>query len=264
MYDNSTPFPIKEECIHAPGSAAAPTPASPPAAHQPKPYFLSRLAHQDVILFGTRHDRPSTTRFFMDFLPILAGLGITHVGLEIASDQQTSLDNFARSGRGLHDIDVFHVIDSPEYRCLLDVIRLCELKPVAMDLPPALWNTEYTRDGWMAKRLCSVFQHAPRAKAAVLVGNLHTIKNVRWIDPLKRDMFLPGHLSEFEPGLEVLSILADYEDPGQCCHMRETLSKTEKPVLIETRGLDLRLKVLNLLAARPMMADEVTDAVMMF
>ncbi len=235
-----------------------------PAAVEPRPFFLSKLQSYDVILLGTKHDQPATTHFLMDILPILAGFGVTHVGLEITSDQQKRIDKFAATGAGRDDIEVFHVIDSPEYRCFLDVIRLCELKPVALDLPHHMWNTPFTRDEWMANNISSVMQRVPRAKILVVVGNLHTLKRVDWIDPAKQDRFLPEYLSACEPELDTLSVLADYEDVPSSCTIRKTYMAKEKPLVLEASGLNFKPKVLNILAAKPMQIHELTDAIMMY
>lgn len=235
-----------------------------PAAIEPRPFFLSKLQSHDVILMGTKHDQAATTRFLMDILPILAEFGVTHVGLEITSDQQKKIDRFTATGTGRDDIEVFHVIDSPEYRCFLDIIRLCELKPLALDLPHHMWNTPFTRDEWMANKISSVMQCVPRAKILVVVGNLHTLKRVDWIDPAKQDRFLPEYLSVCEPELETLSVLADYEDVPSSCTIRKTYKGKEKPLVLEASGLSFKPKVLNILAARPMQIHELTDAVMMY
>jgi hypothetical protein len=235
------------------------------AALEHKSFFLRQIAGNDVILLGTKHNQPCTTFFLMDLLPILAGFGVTHIGLEIATDQQTKIDKFIHRGSGLDEIDIFHVIDRPEYRCFLDVVRLTEIKPVALDLPRSMWKTPYTRDQWMAKTISSIFQSSPGAKILVVVGNLHTLKRIDWIDPAKNDAFIPGHLSAYEPDLDILSILADYEDAsGPSCRIRGSFQKSERPLLFEARGLDLRPKILDVLASKPMKVDEVTDAVLMY
>ena len=234
-------------------------------AMDPKSFFTEKLGSHDVILLGAKHNQPSTCFFLMEILPVLAGLGLTHVGLEIASDQQLKLDSFSCSGSGLNDIDIFHFIDRPEYRCFIDAVRLCGLKPVAMDLPGSMWDTAYTRDEWMAKNISGVFQRDSQAKMIVIVGNLHTLKRIEWVDSKKTDVFLPAYLPQYEPELKSLSVLSDYDDcPGRCCKVRKKYESAEKPIVLDAAGLEFRPGVLDIIAAKPLKVEQMTDAVMMY
>ncbi|MGA2224776.1 MAG: hypothetical protein ABSH41_10075 [Syntrophobacteraceae bacterium] len=240
-------------------------PAASQKAVDPKSFFRSSISSHDVILLGAKHNQPSTSLFLIDILPVLAGFGVTHVGLEITSDQQPKIDNFLHTGSGLDEIEIFHAIDRPEYRRFLDSVRLCELKPVALDLPGSMWNTSYTRDEWMARTISGVFQQESRVKMLVIAGNLHTLKRVDWINPTKTDVFLPGYLSKYEPELKSLSVLSDYDDsPSQCCKVRKKYESFEKPLVLNAMGLDLRPGVLDIIAAKPLKVDQIADAVMIY
>jgi len=235
------------------------------AAVDPKSFFMSETDSHNVILLGTKHNQPSISLFLTAILPTLAASGVTHVGLEITSDQQPKIDNFTRTGSGLDEIDIFHAIDRPEYRCFLDTVRLCELKPVALDLPRSMWKSAFTRDEWMARNIGSLFQRESGAKMVVVVGNLHTLKRVDWLDATKIDVFLPGYLSRYEPDLKTLSVLSDCSDTASgSCQVRIKYRAAEKPVVLDARGLDLRPCVLDIIAAKPMKAEDITDAVMLY
>ncbi len=259
---NSSPVPSLET-LAAPGCGCR-EPAVQRAV-DPKSFFMEKMNSHDVVLLGAKHNQPSTSFFLIDILPVLAGFGVTHVGLEIASDQQPKLDSFACSGVGLDDIDIFHFIDRPEYRCFIDAVRLCELKPVAMDIPRSMWNEGYTRDEWMARNISCVFQRDSQAKMVVVVGNLHTLKRVDWIDSKKTEVFLPSYIPKYEPEIKSLSVLSDYNDcPGRCCKIRKQYESAEKPVVLDAAGLEFRPGVMDIIAAKPLDIDQMTDAVMMY
>lgn len=235
------------------------------AAVDPKSFFRKKLPDNNVILLGTRHNQPATCHFLMDVMPMLAECGLTHVGLEIASDQQPRLDKFARSGSGLEDVEIFDVIDRPEYRCFLDSVRQAGIRPVALDLPSSLWGAGYSRDEWMAGNIKRVFDRERDPRMVVLVGNLHTLKRVDWVDSKKKNVFLPEYLSKYEPEVKSLSVLSDYNDcPDERCQVRREFESEEKPFVLDAAGLELRPKVLDIIAAKPLDVDQITDAVMIY
>ncbi len=49
--------------------------------------------------------------------------GVSHIGLEIASDQQGKIDQFIKTGKGLSDIKIHSQIDYLEYRNLFNVFK---------------------------------------------------------------------------------------------------------------------------------------------
>ncbi len=239
--------------------------APPVVTYEPRSFVINKAGTHQVTLHGTKHNQPCSLDFIISILPMLADSGITHVGLEIASDQQRAIDRFMREGTGLEDIEVFHVIDCPEYRYLLKAIRACGLSAVALDLPRSAWDTPYTRDQWMANEIGQVLRRDPRAKVFVIVGNLHTLKNIDWLDPSKTDAFIPGHLSRWRPDLGVFSMVAehiDVEGSGNVCDFYRKL--VTRPIVVETAGLDLELRVLRLLAAKPMDPCRLVDAIVVY
>ena len=157
-----------------------------PIHHNPQSYILTKLQTNDIVFLGTRHKQPPILEFISDIITELHNSGVTHIGLEIASNQQGKIDQFMKTGAGLNDIQIYPQIDCPEYRHLLNVIR--ELDPkkrliqIALDLPISKRNENISRDEWMAKSIAGVFESNSNAKMLVVVGNNHVLKKLDWQD----------------------------------------------------------------------------------
>ena len=74
---------------------------------EPISFVLDKTAQHDVVLLGTTHQRPEILNFISNLIPHLSESGVTHIGLEIASDQQLRLDRFMQTGMGLSSIRIF-------------------------------------------------------------------------------------------------------------------------------------------------------------
>ncbi len=147
----------------------------------PAEYIHSKLQQNEIVFLGSAHKKPEIIAFISDLIPTLSSIGVTHVGLEIRSDQQEKIDTFMRTGDGLGDIK-FHIpIDSPEYRQLFTVFRKSGGPiPVAIDLPSSMVKGTVSRDEWMARSLLIVLNRNPSAKILVIVGSLYTLKKLEW------------------------------------------------------------------------------------
>jgi hypothetical protein len=63
-----------------------------PLDHVPaQAYMRHQLSRNDLVLFGTTHKQPPILCLITDLLPELTLLGVTHLALEISSDQQARL-----------------------------------------------------------------------------------------------------------------------------------------------------------------------------
>jgi len=58
-----------------------------PIHHNPQSYILTKFQSQDIVFLGTRHKQPPILQFISDLIPKLHHTGVTHIGLEIASDK---------------------------------------------------------------------------------------------------------------------------------------------------------------------------------
>ena len=232
--------------------------------HEPITFVLDKTVQHDVLFLGTTHQQPRILGFISKLLPRLHESGITHIGLEISSDQQENLDRFITTGAGLSDIRIFEGIDCPEYRHVVDLIRKNRLFPVALDLPKSKWRGKYTRDRWMAERVAETFQNNENAKMFVVVGNLHTLKKVDWIVPTIKDQFIRYHLDRINPNLSLYSIAESINESAENCDFQKWFGRDSGPVGIETRVFDLKLGLTRTIAAKPMSAHEAVDAVIVF
>ena len=89
----------------------------------PAEYIHGKLQQNDILFLGTTHKKPEILRFIAELIPSLKGRGVSHIGLEIPSDQQEKIDVFMKTGEGLDDVKLHTQIDSPEYRNLFQVFR---------------------------------------------------------------------------------------------------------------------------------------------
>lgn len=185
-------------CLAA-ATAAVPPPSGPAA------FVLRRAARHDVLLLGTRHRQPAILAFVADLLPGLRAAGVTHIGLEIGSDQQRRLDACLATGRGWSKLALHPQIDCAAYRRLLAAVGRNGLAALALDRPAAAAGPG-SRDRYMAARLADLFHRRPAARVAVVVGNLHTLKRFPWLSPAVTDTGIRPTLVALRPDLAVCSI----------------------------------------------------------
>ena len=93
------------------------------ASENPIDFIIAKTKIHDVIFLGTMHRQASILDFIAELLPNLPVAGITHIGIEIAIDQQESIDRFIETGQGCNDIEIDPIIDCPGYRRNLGIIR---------------------------------------------------------------------------------------------------------------------------------------------
>lgn len=142
--------------------------------HNPQSYVLTKFQSHDIVFLGTHHKQPTILEFISQLITVLHNSGVTHIGLAIATDQQTKIDQFLITGNGLNAIQIHPQIDCPEYRNLLNVVRDLDRNnrptPVALDLPKSKYGGKINRDEWMAESIAGVFQTNSNAKMLVLPG----------------------------------------------------------------------------------------------
>jgi hypothetical protein len=79
----------------------------------PTDYLHAKLQQSDIVFLGTKHKTPEILEFIAGLIPSLKSLGVTHLGLEIPSDQQEKIDSFMGTGNGLDDIRGGKGVKSP-------------------------------------------------------------------------------------------------------------------------------------------------------
>lgn len=148
--------------------------------HSPTEYIQSKLQKNDIVFLGTTHRNPQLLRIIAEIIPKLKKVGVTHIGVEVPSDEQGKIDYFMKTGDGLDNVRFHLQVDHPDYRYLFKVFRMTGLKPIAIDLPYRKYGGEISRDEWMARSMLKVLNKEPAAKILVIVGGLHTLKKLKW------------------------------------------------------------------------------------
>jgi hypothetical protein len=144
--------------------------------------------HNHLIMLGSRHKRQPILELISGLVPNLRDAGVTHLGLEICSDQQAKIDNFLRTGDGLSGIDIHSQIDCPEYRNLFARLRKIpdSMRPVvkALDLPKSMYGDGVSRDEYMARPIAQIVRPEPESKMLAILGNNHILKKPNWQERL--------------------------------------------------------------------------------
>lgn len=69
-------------------------------------YILNKFQSDNLVPLGTRHKRQPILELISSLIPNLRDAGVTHLGLEICSDQQAKIDNFIQTGDCLSGIEI--------------------------------------------------------------------------------------------------------------------------------------------------------------
>ncbi len=207
-------------------------------------YILSRLAGHDVVFAGTVHQQPEILKLMADLLPHLSENGVTHLALEIASDQQVKIDHFMRTGRGVDRIHLHKAIDCANYRHLFHVLRTIDAdhrpRVVAIDLPIDRYAGDMTRNKYMALRLSSILQIQPNAKILSMLGGSHVLRKLKWQNRrFKGRSAIRTYLEKWRPGLRMFSVLHIVDQEAAECDFSRRLTPLNGTLALD---LDERFK----------------------
>ena len=235
----------------------------------PQPYILQKLKQNDIVFLGTRHKQAPLLKFIQDLIPKLNDANVTDIGLEIASDQQAQIDHYMDTGEGLKHIEIHSLIDCPEYRNILKVLRdtIFKKRPitVALDLPTSKYENPISRDEWMAKTISKVFKTNPNAKMLVVVGNNHILKKLDWQDHvLNKHSSIREYLMDFNPNLKMHSIgsvivSSVYEDD-----FRKRFSGLEGAVALDDQFGGWKSGIIQSVAIKPSEVRELLDGLIVY
>lgn len=142
--------------------------------------ILEGIKPHSITIIGETHKRPESFQFFQSIVnSYLQNNKCLTVALEIASNQQSAIDQVIQGNAKVSDIEVAPPIDHPDFRILIE--NLAEIqkrnncfKLIAVDADIKL---KTDRDEWMAKELT---KQIGQTQILVLLGNLHTLKKVDW------------------------------------------------------------------------------------
>jgi hypothetical protein len=239
--------------------------------HDPHSYVHHKLKIHDIVFLGTRHKQQPILGFISDLIPKLKESGVTHIGLETASDQQNIINKFINTGSGLSVIQIQQQIDCSEYRNLFTVLRALEATirptPIAIDLPKSNYNESISRDGWMAKCIAKIFQKNPNAKMLVIVGNNHVLKKLDWQDHVPNPhRSIREYLSEKRSNLRIFSIGQIIGNSIYECDFRKKFSGIDGAVALDLdeRFTGWKMGIIQLLAIKPVEVWELLDGVIVY
>lgn len=72
--------------------------------YPPHQYVLDKLKTHDIVFLGTTHKQKKILTFIAGLLPDLHSVGVTYIALEIATDQQQSIDEYINKGHNLKSV----------------------------------------------------------------------------------------------------------------------------------------------------------------
>jgi hypothetical protein len=246
--------------------------AEHPTIHKdPHTYVLQKLKRNDIVFLGTTHKRKPILDFVSHLLPLLHETGTTHLGLEIASDQQDRIDRFLHTGEGLHDITISPLIDCPEYRNMLRRLHSIDNRKrpavIALELPESLYGGDINRDEWMARSITKIFDSNSRAKVLIVVGNLHIVKRIKWQDQVHNPHgFIRFYLDTLMPHKRMVSIGQCIDESSKECDFTREYSKREGAIAMDCdRGfVGWKIGILSPVATEPLEPYELIDGVIVY
>lgn len=221
-------------------------------------FILQGIKPDSITIIGETHKRPESFQFFQS---IVTDYRQQHdcliVALEIASNQQSTIDQLVQDQAKVADIEIAPPIDHPDFRVLIE--NLAELqrqndcfKLIAIDADIKL---ETDRDTWMAKELANQVGKSP---ILALLGSLHTLKLVEWNSDLTRKFAYVAELLTNE-GYTVRTYPQIWKDRE--CNTHYRFIKADEP---EATGLvvDDLFSILN--ATKPDSVQSVVDGVVLW
>ncbi len=234
-------------------------------------YILDKLPGHDIVFTGTIHRQPLILQTMAGLLPRLAENGVTHLALEIASDQQVKIDHFLRTGRGLDRIQLHKAIDCPDYRALFHVLRGLDVgrrpRVVAIDLPAAQYAGDTTRNEYMARHLASILHSNPKAKVLSMLGGAHVLRKLKWRSRIfKGQASIRTYLERWQPELRIFSLVHIVDQADTECDFSRRLASLDGTIAmdLDRRFKGWRLGVTASMALVPSQPYELVDGVIVY
>lgn len=230
------------------------------SAHAENSYsrILEGITPDSITIIGETHKRPEAIQFFQSLIT-----GYTQqnkcltVALEIASSQQSLLDQIVLGKAIVTDIEIAPAIDHPSFRTLInDLAEMRKhndcLKLIAID---AGLELKINRDEWMAIKLAEQVGQAP---ILALLGSLHTLKKVEWNPTItKKEPYVAEIL--VARGFNVKSYPQVWKE--RACNTRNRLIPADQPEAVELLNIDL-IALLN--ATESKIAADTIDGVILW
>lgn len=148
--------------------------------------IIASIKPHSVIIIGETHKRPESFQFFQSIIDdYLQKNKCLTVALEIANNQQSTIDQVIKGNAKVSDIEVAPPIDHPDFRLMIESLVNLQrnsdcFKLIAVDADIKL---KTDRDAWMADRFTEIIGETP---IFALLGSMHTLKQVTWNPELTR------------------------------------------------------------------------------
>lgn len=242
--------------------------ANPYPVMDAQSYILDKFSGHDIVFTGTVHQQPRILHMTAELLPRLIEHGVTHLALEITSDQQVLIDRFLQTGMGLEHLQLHKAIDCPDYRELFRVLQGLDTakrpRVLAIDLPIAQYSGMMSRNEYMAHRLASIMEARPDAKILSILGGSHVLRKLRWRNRhFKGQSAIRTYLEQWRPGLRMVSLVHVVDQLNSECDFSRRLAPIGGTV-----GFDLdhrfkgwRLGLTDCMALVPSQPYELVDGV---
>ena len=230
------------------------------SAHAENSYsrILEGITPNSITIIGETHKRPEAIQFFQSLIT-----GYTQqnkcltVALEIASSQQSLLDQIVLGKATVADIEIAPAIDHPPFRTLInDLAEMRKhndcLKLIAID---AGLELKTNRDEWMAIKLAEQVGQAP---IMALLGSLHTLKKVDWNPTItKKEPYVAEILAS--EGHDIKTYPQHWTE--RTCNTRYRLIPADQPEAVELLNNNL-FALLN--ASKPKAGINIIDGIILW
>jgi uncharacterized iron-regulated protein len=230
-------------------------------------YALSKFKSHDIVFLGVRHKQPRIENFISNLIPYLQSAGVSHVCLEIPSDQQGNLDHYMKTGQVLSEIQLWPQIDSPEYSRMLLTMHEASLIPVAIDLPETQFNQGISRDEYMAQMIAGIYEDDPDKKILVILGNRHALKKVDWEDHVpSQEKTIYQDLNERFPEIRMFSIGQVIGYKPEDCDFTRVYSEIDGIIAMDCteQFTGWKIGVFSVMAIKDMEVGDVLDGVLVW
>jgi uncharacterized iron-regulated protein len=220
--------------------------------------ILDGIKSHSITIIGETHKRPESIQFFQSLINnYLQKNNCLIVALEIASNQQNTIDQVIKGNAKVSNIEISPPIDHPDFRFLIESLVNLQrnndcFKIIAVDADIKL---KIDRDEWMADRFTEVIGETP---IIALLGSMHTLKQITWNPELTRK---PPYVPEIllSKGYTVRTYPQIWKDRE--CNTHYRFIRADQPEATELLNASL-FSVLN--AATPKTAVNVVDGVILW
>jgi hypothetical protein len=133
-----------------------------------------------ITIVGETHQRAESVDLFQSLIDdYLQQNKCLIVALEIASNQQSIIDDAVRGKVAVSAIEIAPIIDHPPFRALIDNLVRMRSNGACLELAAIDAGIEKKtgRDEWMAAELAELVSQDP---VLALLGNLHALKKIDW------------------------------------------------------------------------------------